>query len=164
MSSSCGRLLGKLIGIAAIGLGFWGSAAIGVALGFYGIGALAVGGSVIAAGILALCAVSAGVYYLAKGCVVGYRSIRDRYHAYTASRNVQHAQQAQSVLGMNTRGIQQGLNVNARSVNDAPIPEVPSAPVMYPPLYQPPPNNYQQYVGLYNDPAYYVPPRVYGQN
>lgn len=160
MSGRRGSAIGTLLGIAIIGGFVWGGAAVGHAIGLYGGIGLLAGGGIIAAGILAIGVVAVGGYCLAKACASGYRSLRDRYHSYRAVREQQHDQQARSIAGMSTRSIQQGLNAG---VGSPPlVDEQPSAPVLYPPLYQEAPRDYVQNASQYNDPAYYAPPKLYG--
>ena len=159
MRNSGAELIGGLFGIAILGLGTWGSYAIGSALGFYGSFAFITGAGVIAGGILGLCVVGVGLYCAGVACKAAFTTTRDYFRSLSAERAARRErEQALVASNMSTRTIMQNVNNNT-SVSKSAMPA--SAPPaytsnMYPPLYQS-----QRTIREERDNPYYAPPTAY---
>lgn len=158
MRNSGAEIIGGLVGIALLGVGTWGSYAIGAALGFYGTFGFLTGAGVIAAGILALCVVGVGLYCAGVACKAAYTTTRDYFHSLSVERAARREQaQIAANTQSSTRTITQNLTYNTASST----PATPSAPSsytsnMYPPLYQQPQSTRDE-----RDNPYYAPPAAY---
>lgn len=159
MRNSGAEIIGGLLGLALLGVGTWGSCAIGATLGYFGPVGFVIGAGVIAGGILGLCVAGVGLYVAGLACKSAYTTTRDYFRSLSAERAARREQeQALAASHMSTRTIMQNVNNNTSVSNSATLASAPPAYAsnMYQPLYQSP-----RTLRAERGNPYYAPPTAY---